>query len=433
MPRVSKKYVKVGKRPGKHQDSIFAPEVEDEQSRTSETEEAYLERFGKLWERFEKQRIEDRALELGTTSEELYQTLIEQGGMKELMNPIAYSEWVVKMAPSWEYSTFRQVKAASKLGLKNRFEFGGVLHAGLERLERVKKQDCKTGRRTAAKKAGQEITADMEKETSGHKAKSIPSKHLLALIQYLEENAHRDASEDEERRGKGRAPRGQWGIRSVKMLLASVATGLRPIEWDSAQAEEIKGEIYIRVRNAKGTNGRAHGEYRTVGIAADHPLSNVVMSHLREIQDFAIANPSKPGYYTAECNEAIKKVMQEIAQAQGIRYIALQMYTGRHQFSANVKRAGFSDAQISYMMGHNSARTARDHYGKAVSGHTRKTLGPLAPDTICAGEIVADAPPPEVSNSYKKGLADLLKNGRQSQSEIGGMKKSPGGYPELDM
>lgn len=433
MTRVSNKYNKVGKRPGKHQASIFAQEVEDDQTRTTETEAAYLERFEKLWERFEKQRTEDRASELGTTAEELYQTLIEQGGLSDLLSPIAYSSWVRRMSPSWEYSTFRQVKAASKLGLRKKFEFGGALHESLEMLERIKKQDCKTGRRAEAKKSGAEITPDMEKETSGQKAKSIPSKHILALIQYLEENAHKDSSEDDDRRGKKRAPRGQWGIRAVKMLLASVATGLRPIEWDTAQAEETDGEIYIRVRNAKGTNGRAHGEFRTMGIGSEHPLSKVVMSHLREIQDFAISSQTKPGYYTAECNEAIKKVMAEIAQAQGIRYIALQMYTGRHQFSANVKRAGFSDAQISYMMGHNSTRTARDHYGKAVSGHTRKTLGPLAPDAICAGEIVADSPAPEVSNSYKKGLADLLKNGRAAQGDTGGMKKNPGGYPELDM
>ncbi len=49
------------------------------------------------------------------------------------------------------------------------------------------------------------------------------------------------------------------------------------------------------------------------------------------------------------------------------------LYTGRHQFAANLKKAGYSRLEIAALMGHATDETAHSHYGKKKAG--RKTGG----------------------------------------------------------
>ena len=47
-------------------------------------------------------------------------------------------------------------------------------------------------------------------------------------------------------------------------LRAAIVTGLRPVEWKSAQLVNNNGEYYLKIQNAKNTNGRSHGIDRTL-------------------------------------------------------------------------------------------------------------------------------------------------------------------------
>lgn len=413
---------------------LFDKEVRDEQSATGETLLKYERRFENLWNRYRRETIKNECLSAGITEDEFFQGLAESGDEETLFNPRGFAKWIEKKAEHWEYSTTRQMRAASRHGLVKRFKFGANLNDAIVILNGLTKEGTKTSRRSKAKKLGKEITDDLLKETSGNKTKRIPPKHYVALLQYLEENYAKDLSDDEDAAPSRRAGRGQWLVRAVKMLVAGANTGLRPVEWATAiweEPEEGDEDIAIlRIRNAKHTNGRAHGEFRKVGVARNHPITNVVFSHLRDIQDFCLRTGKDVSYYTAECNRAIKEVCREIASKNNLKYLPFQMYTGRHQFSANLKKAGFSDGQVAYMMGHNSAKTAGEHYGRALSGHSRKTLGPLAPDVICTGELVADGPNPQASNTYSGGLKDLLEKSPDVGIRV--RPNTPSG-PELDL
>lgn len=166
----------------------------------------------------------------------------------------------------------------------------------------------------------------------------------------------------------------------------SIATGLRPIEWSTAQIfeEKIDGvdldPPILKVKNATSTNGRSFGEYRYLGL-----------SQLSELDDnlvrLAIIFCSEPVnqhdqrvpfsvYYAALRNRFYTVIKGLFNNPKGTSRITL--YSARHQFIASLKKAGYPLEEIACIVGHGNDLTASKHYGKRRNGHSNKTGLPIA-------------------------------------------------------
>ncbi len=431
--------IKVKVKQNKGMGDLFDREIREHQDVGEDTLLAYKNRFEKsLWPRYVKSVIDRESGDLNLTPDAFIQYLADSNlSLLDMLSPAGYLDWFLGEVKNWEYSVVRQYRAASRYSLKEKFAGHADLSPSIQLLERLDARHSKTGIRKVAKKSGaSKAELDMlGKETSGNKAKRVTEKHLDALLGWLEDNIEKDPDLLE---GQKKV-RGKWLFRSVKMLLATIMTGLRPVEW--ASIEEIKesdGLITLKVTNAKNTNGRAHGEFRYVGIQKDHPLSLIVEAHIELVRSF-IKDGGTIQDYRDECNGAIKKVEAAIEKETGLKKTGYCMYSGRHQFSANAKKQGVTDNQLAYMMGHNSLGTANSHYGKASVGYKSRKIGGRFPSIEPLGEVIKEtSPKPESVNFFRNKLleAKMLAKGesaqiKESQPEPSLIPNSQGGGPSI--
>lgn len=155
-----------------------------------------------------------------------------------------------------------------------------------------------------------------------------------------------------------------WNSRSWFFLAAGVYTGARPIEWEGATLNEE--DRTVTFKNAKNTNGRANGNTRTVKILGGDDELLIVKTHLdmlRTYLDLSGDEPSVAKYYR-KCRSCIMKAGDELF---GDRTKGITLYSGRHQFSANMKNIT-SQEGVAESLGHASTETAGIHYGKKKSG-----------------------------------------------------------------
>lgn len=188
------------------------------------------------------------------------------------------------------------------------------------------------------------------KETSMKKMKDFPIKDFTAITMALEQGSFKQAKFSEE---------------LLSWLFAGILTGLRPIEWQSATIEKINGQDALIVKNAKNSNGRAHGEFRTIHLKM---LSKEEKRHIfLQVQNAHYwAGLGKYKYFTNSCAALLKKVGEKVLKGNGRLYPCL--YSLRHQFSADLKASGFSREEIAALMGHAVDDTATIHYAKKRSG-----------------------------------------------------------------
>lgn len=140
--------------------------------------------------------------------------------------------------------------------------------------------------------------------------------------------------------------------------------GLRPKEWADAR---IKGNRLI-VRNAKNSHGRSTGDTREL-ILHESLRRDLVCAF--EVRDKFIA---KYGLW-AEVQEKLKYFLRDFSRRHGLPNIT--MYVTRHQFSANIKSAGYSKREVADAMGHASEDTAGEHYGRRSSGRGFVMVAPV--------------------------------------------------------
>lgn len=183
-----------------------------------------------------------------------------------------------------------------------------------------------------------------EKNTSSKKQKHLNPKDLKFIDSSLKKS-----------RSKWSKPLRVW-------LRAGILVGLRPIEWKSSRYDKDSNSIIVA--NAKNTNGRANGDFRTLNL---NHLSSDDISIVK--QQVALANKFNSAdlwndYYNG-CSNLIRYTSRKIWPNRKKRPT---LYSTRHQYCANLKASGMKTTEVASLMGHATDDTAAETYGKKVVG-----------------------------------------------------------------
>lgn len=165
----------------------------------------------------------------------------------------------------------------------------------------------------------------------------------------------------------------KWHEELIYWLRASIITGLRPVEWKNTQFFFHNGKPALKILNAKRTNGRAHGDNRTLVLeeVSQEDIATI-KTHLNNVRTFS--GMGEYEYFYRGCSIALYKACRKCWPRRK-RHITL--YSTRHQFSANAKSSGFSRAEIAAMMGHAVDITATIHYGRKKAGNEKVGILPV--------------------------------------------------------
>lgn len=190
--------------------------------------------------------------------------------------------------------------------------------------------------------------------TSAHKAKSITHEQFTSVLRDLPRLTH-----------------SSYVRQLAAWLVASMATGLRPSEWEAATLSYVtdpkatRGKrVYLHVANAKATNGRANGERRTL------ELTNLSDDGLEAVERFVevATDWAHDGAFMknkAACSRILRNISKTAFRSQNGKLLTL--YTFRHQFVANMKTI-YPAEELAALLGHSTADTQGSWYGKKRSG-----------------------------------------------------------------
>ncbi|TDX62159.1 hypothetical protein EDE12_11165 [Methylosinus sp. sav-2] len=175
----------------------------------------------------------------------------------------------------------------------------------------------------------------------------------------------------------GRSPR---ALELIDFISATIAAGLRPTEWRGATLEvSAEGAVRLLVKNAKATNGRAHGPHRTLHWPNLPPETLAAMS-----RTIAIAQK----FSSAAEYDAHRKALQDLLGALSRRLWPnrakhFALYSCRREFIAQAKMV-YSPVEVAALVGHSVDRTAQSHYGRVTksSGGRDITLPIPDPDDV---------------------------------------------------
>lgn len=155
------------------------------------------------------------------------------------------------------------------------------------------------------------------------------------------------------------------GEASAAWFISTMLTGLRPCEWEAARlSNDYRMIKTLIVVNAKNTNGRSHGQTRTLVLSGITDQQMVVLEkHMSTVRK----NAQDPGGFDRlyhNCRTCIRSAADHLWPN---RTKHATLYTARHMFSADAKTA-FDKVGVAAMMGHASIDTAGENYAPAWSG-----------------------------------------------------------------
>ncbi|OCG90335.1 hypothetical protein LMG667_02645 [Xanthomonas euvesicatoria] len=306
------------------------PPYENHERRTAKTEEFYAKTY--------KQLRQQAAIASGVQT-------------PEFVAPIAIVEHLIARKSDLSKRTWQLYKSS----VAAQFEV-----AIAEAPDRLVSQEYEYGlqrlrseRQTGAMTSG--------KKTSALKAKKLAPEDFATLTAYIERNVgnHKRA-------------------RSLLVYChASALLGLRPSEWESANPIQLEGRPALVVRNAKNTQGRGNGEFRTLDLSG---LDKAQLGWVDEMLDL-VDGHRDPGAY----EDLQKKLGQYISwaarKALPRRRKYPSLYTFRHMFASDAKVASMAGGQdkawVAALMGHASDATAERSYGKARFGRGGLAVQPV--------------------------------------------------------
>ncbi len=236
----------------------------------------------------------------------------------------AFISWLIALRPTLRPASYRQYRAAVAYVLRQ-----SDIDEAPELLDRLQ-HEGEPGNRRA-----------LPLRTSSSKAKSLRVADQNRLLQHL--NTHD----------------GSWNRLTAHWLIWGMVCGLRPVEWASVRLQTEPGGVALLVRNAKRTQGRAHGDTRTVHLSLQ-------ARHIQMLQEFvrAVQQDYDKAYRACRC--ALYRAVKTLWPRRKRRP---SLYTGRHQFTATAKAAGLPPDHIAALMGHAVIQTHQAHYGKRRCGH----------------------------------------------------------------
>ncbi|MEJ6002655.1 hypothetical protein [Paucibacter soli] len=253
----------------------------------------------------------------------------------------------LEMRAEWSKSSWRQMKAS----LIFRFEAMGTQAAADAVM--------------LLREGHQSVCAKSSTRTSGRRAKSVGDDAFQAVVKRVMKSASEFSS-----------------ILSTWLLLGS-RIGLRPHEWGQAEliyaeAKDVgdTGETresalpYLRIRNAKNTNGRSHGQYRHLNLSALDPKLIAVVSDFAKLMTGVTESGEYPRIYEG-CRKLLFRINSDLNRKNSKRWV--QLYSTRHKFSSEAKKQ-LSREEVAALMGHATNKTGGEHYGRRISA--TGTLGP---------------------------------------------------------
>lgn len=258
-------------------------------------------------------------------------------------DPGAFIQWMLKLGTSLAPSTWRQYRRAIEETLGHRIPEPWMQRLGAFRAHKPKTQRLSTGNRP----------------------KKLPLDDLKSMLHAAQEK------------------RSKWVYTALTCLLATLVTGLRPVEWWDA---ELEGD-WLLVRNAKysthnGRPARAFAPYRHLWIGELRDAErNAIQTFLEVIKtlDYQAAK--------AAMDLALYRLQKGLWPRRKHFY---SLYSARHQCIANAKRDGSSSDALAALVGHLSRETARRHYGRSQAGHTGSGRRPSALPADSDVETVAE-------------------------------------------
>lgn len=177
-------------------------------------------------------------------------------------------------------------------------------------------------------------------------------------------------------------------------LEAGCISGLRPIEWKDASFD-VKTNTLI-VKNAKFNQWRANGECRRIIYDSKLHHNEIII-----LQRFLSDRDKKTKHETFEslyqrCRKRLWYVGSVLWPRASFKP---SLYSARHQFAANIKKAGLTKTQVAALMGHKSDLTATYHYARKCSG--LEMLPPSSPAVEVENVIKKDGH--KITLNNKKG------------------------------
>lgn len=324
----------------------------EESTRTADTCSAYLKRTQQLFNRYEKDT----------------KTLHKDASL------IGFIDWIVDQKSSVLSSTWKQYKASVVYFLETRGE-----NELASKLLEVNSIGCLT----SINKKNNPL------RTSAKKKKFITENEENKIVAYLQNDEL-----------------SFWAKPTLAFFKAILATGLRPSEFQAAELIEDEDCTHsttlnypiLKIKNAKSTNGRSHGEYRHLGLE-NLPKKDLI--YLKIALNYANAD-SETGHISPAGKEEnwskyYKKLRGNLSRVINntfnLNKKRITFYSCRHQFIADLKASGYSLTQIAALTGHATDETASAHYGRRKYGAKKPFLPlPAASEVAKVVEIYKSHP-----------------------------------------
>lgn len=342
--------------------------------KTLQTKALYLKRAKDLIEKSYKEASKGAEYKKITENTVIYRDIVDNTfiGMSLLNTCIWFKKfWASNLRPA----TVRQYRASLRFFSEREHENQKVNSEYLAKINQV----------LDSVKGGDKKT--LEDRTSSAKQKHLKEEKLKLIIDDLKDS------------------KSKWSKMTIVWLQAAINTGLRPIEWTDTTYDKEKDCLIVK--NAKNTNSRSHGEFRTIYLShIEAKTKQNIRNHLLISQHHS--QQEQWIQYYRGCSSLLQRTCKKLFP-RSKKHISL--YSGRHQYSANLKASGLKSNEIAALMGHSTDETAMETYGKKSYGSKG-----LQPDKMEIAEVekvkvkykihtfTLDDQKPSVSpNSNKKG------------------------------
>jgi integrase len=244
-------------------------------------------------------------------------------------------------------STFRQYKAAIAAELDGRISTSPTpLVSDLLAMERL--QALGQG---AFRRRGQATSALTERRLEETTLKRV-NEHLL------------------KRKAKG----DRWASLTFVFLAANRLVGLRPSEWERVRLTQDSepGALRLEIENGKHDRTRGNGPSRTIILRELSDRQVRMFELLVKVVTMPDARPrdhrGQPVSFERMLSYMRRCLRAACVEAFPRRSRHPSLYSTRHQFAADAKRAGLSKAEIAALLGHASDGTAGRHYARTTCG-----------------------------------------------------------------